>query len=173
MIKNMPDVAIKGLDQFYKINKTSRQEFFWLNCLEPSLISEEGVNSPSPSVLEEVVLTKNQNLIKHPVVKEMIKTKWSQFGIFGCIYDLLLYFFTLIIWSLMTVMKPYDQESYTEQYTEHIIEVIALLLFLVQVAEEIGETWEGYKEHRSCRAKIIPRLVHEVVSKAVVVYLSN
>lgn len=39
MIRNMPSIAEKALDQFHKINRTSRQEYFWLNYLEPSLIS--------------------------------------------------------------------------------------------------------------------------------------
>ena len=149
MIKNMPDVAVKGLNRFYRFNKTSRQEFFYLNCLEPSLISGEDLAFPSPSVLEEVVKTGNQELIKHPVVREMIKTKWNQFGIFGCMYDLLFYLFTLIIWSLNVMLRTYTAEKYTNEFVRSdAIAIIASLLFLLQAFEEINETLEGYRSHK-------------------------
>ena len=156
MIKNMPDVAIRGLNQFYRFNKTSRQEIYWLNCLEPSLISGQEFKFPSPSVLEEVVKTQNQTLINHPVVKEMIKTKWSQFGIFGSIYDLVLYLITLFVWSLLVIVRTYsnstDFESPDSFQLSDGIAVIAVILFFVQAGEEVVEAWEGYKAHRDWRS---------------------
>ena len=150
MIKNMPDVAVKGLNRFYRFNKTTRQEFFYLNCLEPSLISGEDIASPSPSVLEEVVKTHNQELIKHPVVREMIKTKWNQFGIFGCIYDLLFYLFTLIIWSLNVMLRTFNAEDYESDFVaSDAIAIIASLLFIVSAIEEGSETYDGYKAHNA------------------------
>ena len=154
MVKNMPDVAIKALDQCYRLNTTSRQQFFWLNYLEPSLISNEEFKFPSPSVLEEVVKEQNQILINHPVVKEMIKTKWSQFGIFGCVYELLFYLFILIIWSIQVLLNPYnksDTGQKTEFGVDDAIAIISLLLYIVLIAEEVVETWEGYKAHRDWR----------------------
>ena len=158
MIKNMPDVAMKALDQCYRLNTTSRQQFFWLNYLEPSLISNEEFKFPSPSVLEEVVKTQNQVLINHPVVKEMIKTKWSQFGIFGCVYELLFYLFILIIWSIQVLLNPYNKGILTADTdkadtigVDDVIAIISLLLYIVLIAEEVVETWEGYKGHRDWR----------------------
>ena len=154
MIKNMPDVAMKALDQCYSLNTTSRQQLFWLNYLEPSLISSEEFKFPSPSVLEEVVKTQNQVLINHAVVKEMIKTKWSQFGIFGCVYELLFYLFILIIWSTQVLVNPYNKRDGDSGATfgyNDAIAIISLLLYIVLIAEEVVETWEGYKEHRDWR----------------------
>ena len=50
--------------------------------------------------------------MNHPVIKEMIKVKWSQFGIFGCIYELLVYLFTLLVWSSLLLVKTYVERSH-------------------------------------------------------------
>lgn len=154
MIKNMPDVAKHALNQFYRLKSTSRQQFFWLNCLEPSLISGEDFKFPSPSVLEEVVKTHNIELIKHPVIKEMIDTKWSQFGIFGCIYELLFYLFVLVVWSSQVVLNTYQEGDSNTDFSivADGIAIISLILYIVLIAEEVVEAWEGYKSHRDWRA---------------------
>ena len=128
MIKTMPAIAVKGLDQLYSVNKTTRQEIFYLNYLEPSLISNDGAKYPSPSVLEEIVQSENQDLIKHPVIKEMIHTKWSQFGIFAAVFDLTLYLVTLMLWSIMVSSVPYyttNKQEAEKGFSEYIVEVLS------------------------------------------------
>eukprot|EP00116_Pleurobrachia_bachei_P006803 sb/3467065/ len=142
----MPGVADKALDQFHKINRTSRQEFFWLNYLEPSLIS--GETGAGFTVLEEVVKTKNQDLVKHPMIKEMILTKWNQFGLFGVIYDISIYVLTLIAWSIMVLIRPLGSTIDSSSPFHLFIEMASLSFYGIQVYDELIEARIGLKKHR-------------------------
>ena len=147
MISKMPGVADKALDQFHKINRTSRQEYFWLNFLEPSLISG-GETGAGFTVLEEVVKTKNQDLVKHPMIKEMISTKWNQFGLFGVIYDISIYVLTLIAWSIMVLIRPLGSTIDSSSPFHLFIEMASLSFYGIQVYDELIEARIGLKKHR-------------------------
>ena len=143
----MPTVAEKALDQFHKINRTSRQEFFWLNYLEPSLISHSDETLSGFTVLEEVVKAQNQDLVKHPMIKEMIATKWNQFGLFGVIYDISVYVLTLIAWSIMVLIRPLGSTVESSTPFHMFIEMASLSFYVIQVYDEVVEARIGHKKH--------------------------
>ena len=148
MISKMPTVAEKALNQFHKINRTMRKEYFWLNFLEPSLISNAEDTHVGYSVLEEVVRAQNQDLVKHPMIKEMISTKWNQFGLFGVIYDISIYVLTLVAWSILVLIRPLGSKISDITPFHIFIETASLSFYAIQVYDEIIEARIGHSKHK-------------------------
>ena len=89
--------------------------------------------------MEEVVISQNQDLVKHPMIKEMIATKWSQFGLFGVIYDISLYTLTLLAWSSLVLMRPINSKLGDVKAIHVFIEFASLSFYLIQLMDEFYE----------------------------------
>uniref|UniRef100_A0A8C7XB16 Si:ch73-193i2.2 n=1 Tax=Oryzias sinensis TaxID=183150 RepID=A0A8C7XB16_9TELE len=83
LIGQMSPVAHLALNQFHVTDKVTRQQYFYLNLLQPEPRQTAQKGKTSKSVfpqLEEVVQEGKLDLIMHPVVIKLIQIKWKLYG---------------------------------------------------------------------------------------------
>ncbi|XP_063695249.1 transient receptor potential cation channel subfamily V member 5-like isoform X2 [Bolinopsis microptera] len=175
MVEKMPAVANKALDQFHVTNRGSRQQFFFLNYLEPDPDIDE-VSFLNMSVLGAIVSAKELKLMNHPAIREIIKIKWRKFGQSRCLINLLIYGVYLASWTCVVFiyqpwrleqMKSGDSTATTDG--ANIASVcVAVILFLYLLIEEFRDVYQSETTHsryKEWRSKQIERDLQYVPDK--------
>ncbi|XP_069036124.1 transient receptor potential channel pyrexia [Lepisosteus oculatus] len=109
MIGRMAPVARLALNQFHVKDRVTRQQFYYLNLVEPQAPSKTGQhakkckeNEPT-SPLEVIVKQGKLDLIMHPVILKLIKVKWNLYGRLGAWILLLLNFLFILSWTIVAI----------------------------------------------------------------------
>ncbi|MBN3298459.1 TRPA1 protein, partial [Amia calva] len=154
MIGAMPPVAHSALDQFHVQDRMTRQQFYYLNLLEPR--NEIGVVFSPAAVflqLELIVKQWNLDLITHPVILKLIKVKWNLYGRLGAWILLLLNFLFIVSWTIfaisVSVIRPEESPYiFPQDWWRVLVVVVALLLTVTEVSRELAEMWRSQGKQR-------------------------
>eukprot|EP00039_Didymoeca_costata_P030144 m.28059 g.28059 ORF g.28059 m.28059 type:complete len:1197 (-) comp7969_c0_seq1:1265-4855(-) len=157
MVKNIPQNASQALDQFMSIDRSSRQEYFYLmeiERLEPSdsksqfaklLTPEINHLHPLPrTLLQDIVHQDRKNLVIHPVVQQMIAIRWDLFGFYYHLWEIVKYCVFLGLWLAAALMgringsgNAVDRNDYTTERV--VVESLASAMLIYYVVQEVME----------------------------------
>jgi hypothetical protein len=153
MVATMPPVTKMALNQFHRTSKVYRKQLYYLNLIEkPPPEKSSGYNKAVKSPLEMIVHHQHHDLITHPVIKKLIDIKWRQFGRFGTVLQLIIFFIFLVMLTVSAVavdfQKKHDYEPVTGSWWRIFALLISFILFLYQVYEELHEIYRSRKHHK-------------------------
>ncbi|XP_065646900.1 uncharacterized protein LOC124812268 [Hydra vulgaris] len=155
LIQKMPSVALVALDQFHHINRATRREYFYVNCLVPPI---KDSNCFAKSPLEVAVETNQYNLVLHPVMMELIKTKWNETSKLSALKVITINFVNCIMWTTLICTKPTDNRKIyagSRKYWGPALESMVIVILIISIVTEIidfvksSERTKRYKQWRS------------------------
>ncbi|XP_034538224.1 uncharacterized protein LOC117811856 [Notolabrus celidotus] len=147
LIGRMSPVALQALSQFHVTDRLTRQQFYYLNLLEPephkTPLQEAVMNEPT-SPLEVAVHQGKLDLIMHPVFLKLIEIKWKLHGRLGAWLLLILNILFNVSWTTVAISVSVHKDSpdrYTlpEDWWRVFSVVLALLLTLEEVLREVQD----------------------------------
>ncbi|XP_032408672.1 transient receptor potential cation channel subfamily A member 1 isoform X4 [Xiphophorus hellerii] len=148
LIGRMSHVAQEALRQFHVMDRVTRQEYFYLNLLEPEAgtpgdPSGAGISEPT-TPLQVVVLEGKLDLIMNPVFLKLIEIKWKLYGRLGAWILLVLNFLLNVCWTTVAISMSVCQDSpdrytFPQDWWRVLLVVLALLLTLEEVFREIQD----------------------------------
>ncbi|XP_043993235.1 transient receptor potential cation channel subfamily A member 1 isoform X2 [Gambusia affinis] len=140
--------AQEALRQFHVTDRVTRQEYFYLNLLEPEAgtpgdPSGAGISEPT-TPLQVVVLEGKLDLIMNPVFLKLIEIKWKLYGRLGAWILLVLNFLLNVCWTTVAISMSACQDSpyrytFPQDWWRVLLVVLALLLTLEEVFREIQD----------------------------------
>ncbi|KAI4884950.1 hypothetical protein NFI96_021749, partial [Prochilodus magdalenae] len=148
MISKMTPVANLALNQFHVKDRMTRQQFYYLQLLEPDPTCKTnlkgGVCSDPTSPLESIVHQGKLDLIMHPVVLKLIAVKWNLYARLGAWILLLLNFLFIVSWTIVAIsvsVSPEEGKRYVfpQDWWRVFVVVLALVLTLLEVYREVME----------------------------------
>nr|XP_006825178.1 PREDICTED: transient receptor potential channel pyrexia-like [Saccoglossus kowalevskii] len=139
MITKMPPVAKAAMNQYHRTDRANRIQYFDLHHLEP--FKPEEKRPPCQLPLQVIVEYRQHDLIIHPVMKKLIKTKWKRFGSRGAWTQTILNFIFIMLWTVIGVTLPQDSDQYNfpEDLWRVTLEVIALVFTVYMIIKEVQE----------------------------------
>ncbi|XP_067467009.1 transient receptor potential cation channel subfamily A member 1 [Thunnus thynnus] len=147
LIGRMSPVAQLALNQFQVTDRMTRQQYYYLNLLEPEPNSPESnlqdaVVSEPTSPLELVVQQGKLDLIMNPVFLKLIQVKWELYGRLGAWLLLILNFLFNVAWTTVAISVSVHREStqryvFPEDWWRVLLVVLALLVTLEEVLREL------------------------------------
>ncbi|XP_039995617.1 transient receptor potential cation channel subfamily V member 5 [Xiphias gladius] len=169
LIGRMSPVAQLALTQFHVTDRMTRQQYYYLNLLEPDPepcshekhLQEAVVIEPT-SPLEVVVQEGKLDLIMNPVFLKLIQVKWKLYGRLGAWLLLILNFLFNVSWTIVALSASVHQDSpdryiLPQDWWRVLFLVLALLLTLEEVLREARDIlrsrrklrlWQRWAEHR-------------------------
>ncbi|XP_007542466.1 transient receptor potential cation channel subfamily A member 1 isoform X1 [Poecilia formosa] len=149
LIGRMSHVAQEAIRQFHVKDRVTRQEYFYLNLLEPEEAgtpgdpSGAGISEPT-TPLQVVVLEGKLDLIMNPVFLKLIEIKWKLYGRLGAWLLLVLNFLLNVCWTTVAISMSACQDSpdrytFPQDWWRVLLVVLALLLTLEEVFREIQD----------------------------------
>uniref|UniRef100_W5NIC4 Transient receptor potential channel pyrexia-like n=1 Tax=Lepisosteus oculatus TaxID=7918 RepID=W5NIC4_LEPOC len=150
MIGRMAPVARLALNQFHVKDRVTRQQFYYLNLVEPQAPSKTGQhakkckeNEPT-SPLEVIVKQGKLDLIMHPVILKLIKVKWNLYGRLGAWILLLLNFLFILSWTIVAIsvalIRPEELPyAFPGDWWRVLVIVVAIVLTVLEVCQELAE----------------------------------
>ncbi|KAM6922325.1 transient receptor potential cation channel subfamily A member 1 isoform 2-T2 [Lycodopsis pacificus] len=158
LIGRMSPVAQLALSQFHVTDNMTRQQYYYLNLLEPEPHPPETnlqVVSEPTSPLEVVVHHGKLDLIMNPVFLKLIQVKWKLYGRFGAWLLLILNFLFNVTWTTVAIsISVYrDSRRYVlpQDWWRVLLVVLALLLTLEEVLREIQDILRSRRKLRLWR----------------------
>ncbi|XP_065664110.1 transient receptor potential cation channel subfamily A member 1 [Hydra vulgaris] len=186
IVEKMPHVALDALNQFVINDSAYRKNHFYLNYLESNpttwLLANEQVdqygipivsgdkngkkkrkNCPI-NALKMAVELKEFDVIMHPVMQEMIKQKWNQFGKFGALLTAFIHITYIMIWTWLGIFLPRGKEGYYKNgvYWKIPIELIAVLMTFFFIIKQIMESKTSLKTNEQFRRWKIQQLTRDL-----------
>ncbi|XP_035982353.1 transient receptor potential channel pyrexia isoform X2 [Fundulus heteroclitus] len=150
LIGRMSHVAQAALRQFHVMDKMTRQQYFYLNLLEPeahlagnTVLAGAGLSEPT-TPLQVVVLEGKLDLIMDPVILKLIEVKWRLYGRLGAWTLLVLNFLLNVSWTTVAIsvsacQDSPDRYSFPQDWWRVLLVVLALLLTLEEVYREVQD----------------------------------
>ncbi|XP_068457932.1 uncharacterized protein [Clinocottus analis] len=159
LIGRMSPVALLALSQFHVTDNMTRQQYYYLNLLEPETHAPEPhlkeANGEPTSPLEVVVHHGKLNLIMNPVFLKLIQVKWKLYGRLGAWLLLILNFLFNVSWTTVAIsISVYrDSSHYTlpQDWWRVLLVALALLLTLEEVLREIQDILRSRRKLRLWR----------------------
>ncbi|XP_023263394.1 transient receptor potential cation channel subfamily V member 5-like [Seriola lalandi dorsalis] len=167
LIGRMSPVAQLALGQFHVTDKMTRQQYYYLNLLEPEPHSpekhlQEVVVGEPTSPLQVVVQEGKLDLILSPVFLKLIQVKWKLYGRLGAWLLLILNFLFNVAWTTVAISVSIHHDSpdryvLPQDWWRVLLVVLALLLTLEEVLREVLDIvrsrkklllWQQWQEHR-------------------------
>ncbi|XP_072170292.1 uncharacterized protein [Diadema setosum] len=139
MVNKMPAVAKEGLNQLYRYDRANRKQYYDLHLLEP-LPVDESVEVPARTVLQNIVMYNQLDLIMHPVCRQLVEVKWDKFGKRGAIKQMIFNLIFILMWSILGVSleNPFEY-SFPEDIWRLVLEICGVALTVYQIALELKE----------------------------------
>ncbi|KAM9700104.1 uncharacterized protein ACNS7B_003338 isoform 2-T2 [Menidia menidia] len=159
LIAHMSPVAQLALCQFQVKDRVSRQQYFYLNLLEPEPQPEPepglagaAVSEPR-SPLQVVVQEGKLDLIMNPVFLKLIEVKWKLHGRLGAWLLLALNFLFNISWTTVAISVSVHRESpdryiFPQDWWRVVLVMLALLLTLEEVFREVQDIFRSRRKLR-------------------------
>ncbi|XP_073337596.1 uncharacterized protein [Pagrus major] len=181
LIGRMSSVARLALSQFHVTDRLTRQQYYYLNLLEPEQHSPETqlqgntstttVLLPEPAgtrtalSLEVVVQEGKLDLIMNPVFLKLIQVKWKLYGRLGASLLLILNFLFNVAWTTVAVSVSVHRDSpdryvLPQDWWRVLLMVLALLLALEEVLREVQDILRSRKRLR-LRQQWAERRLHD------------
>ncbi|MEQ2308981.1 hypothetical protein AMECASPLE_033910, partial [Ameca splendens] len=146
LIGRMSHVAQVALRQFHVTDRMTRQQYFYLNLLEPNAhtpgddLPGAGISEPT-TPLQVVVLEGKLDLIMNPVFLKLIQIKWNLYGRLGAWILLVFNFLLNVSWTTVAISMSACQDSparyiFPQDWWRVLLVVLALLLTLEEVWRE-------------------------------------
>ncbi|XP_040906231.1 transient receptor potential channel pyrexia [Toxotes jaculatrix] len=169
LIGRMSPVARLALAQFHVVDRMTRQQYYYLNLLEPDPEPhspekhlQEAVVSEPKSPLEVVVQEGKLDLIMNPVFLKLIQVKWKLYGRLGAWLLLILNFLFNVFWTTVAISVSVHRDSpdryvLPQDWWRVLFVALALLLTLGEVLRELQDIlrsqrklrlWKLWAEHR-------------------------
>ncbi|XP_022603896.1 transient receptor potential cation channel subfamily A member 1-like [Seriola dumerili] len=167
LIGRMSPVAQLALGQFHVTDRMTRQQYYYLNLLEPEPHSpekhpQEVVVGEPTSPLQVVVQEGKLDLILSPVFLKLIQVKWKLYGRLGAWLLLILNFLFNVAWTTVAISVSIHHDSpdryvLPQDWWRVLLVVLALLLTLEEVLREVMDIlrsrkklrlWQQWQEHR-------------------------
>ncbi|XP_034053209.1 transient receptor potential channel pyrexia-like, partial [Gymnodraco acuticeps] len=157
MIGLMSPVAQLALSQFHVTDRMTRQQYFYLNLLEPERSPEthltDAVVSEPTSPLQVVVQQGKLDLIMNPVFLKLIQVKWNLYGRLGAWLLLILNFLFNVSWTTVAISVSVTRESadryvLPQDWWRVLLVVVALLLTLQEVIKEVQDVIRSNRKLR-------------------------
>lgn len=145
LIDHMSPVAQLALKQFHVQDTMSRQQFYYLNLLEPESQEPHGkqavLTDPS-SPLEVLVHQGKLDLIMTPVFLKLIEVKWRLYGRMGAWLLLIINILFNVSWTTVAISVSVRRDSpqryvLPQDWWRVLIALIALLFTLEEVMREV------------------------------------
>lgn len=178
MVEKMPHIAEEALNQFQVNDSAFRKDYFYLNYLEypPKKWREENITVDEfgapivpdkkaqkkakrekryacpTTALKLAVQLQEFDVIMHPVMQQLIKTKWNLYGKIGSVIGASIHLLYIMIWTSLAIVLPGDGNYYGGGNWWRIpIELIGVLMTLIFVARQIWESKITFRDNQSFR----------------------
>ncbi|XP_076841759.1 uncharacterized protein LOC143485931 isoform X2 [Brachyhypopomus gauderio] len=162
MIGKMTPVAYLALNQFHVKDQMTRQQFYYLQLLEPERDSQGQAGCEPISPLGLIVHQGKLDLIMHPVVLKLIAVKWNVYGRQGAWILLLLNFLFIMSWTIVAISVSMSQEEGSryvlpQDWWRVVVVAVALGLTVLEVYREVMDVlrsgwrlkaWQQWSERR-------------------------
>ncbi|XP_028279885.1 uncharacterized protein LOC114447691 [Parambassis ranga] len=156
LIRHMSPVAQLALRQFHGRDKMTRQQFFYLNRLEPEshLPGYPGpVHNEPVSPLQVVVQEGKLDLIMNPVFLKLIQVKWNLYGRLGAWLLLILNFLFNVSWTTVAISASIQRHSpdryvLPQDWWRVLLVALALMLTLEEVLRELQDILRSRRKLR-------------------------
>ncbi|XP_013888175.1 transient receptor potential channel pyrexia [Austrofundulus limnaeus] len=156
LIGRMSHVAQLAIGQFHVTDKMTRQQYFYLNLLEPEPHSSEGnlqgaeISEPT-SPLQVVVQEGKLDLIMNPLFLKLIQVKWQLYGRLGAWFLLILNFLLNVSWTTVAISMsahPESRDRYVlpQDWWRVLVVVVALLLTVEEVWREVKDVMRSRRK---------------------------
>ncbi|XP_074503582.1 transient receptor potential cation channel subfamily V member 6 isoform X6 [Sebastes fasciatus] len=165
-----PKEARLALSQFHVTDRMTRQQYYYLNLLEPEPHSPEtnlqdAVISEPTSPLEVVVHQGKLDLIMNPVFLKLIQVKWNLYGRLGAWLLLILNFLFNVSWTTVAISVSVHRDSphryvLPQDWWRVLLMVLALLLTLEEVLREVQDILRSRRKLRLWR-RWAERRIHD------------
>ncbi|XP_071835880.1 uncharacterized protein [Apostichopus japonicus] len=143
MITKMPAVAKLALDQFHKLDRANRLQYYDINYIEPTKPDDP---EPRNKTAMSVIVQFNQlELIMHPVIQRLIDIKWRKFGKWGICKQVVLNLIFIFLWTGLAVSLDSDLRK---DYFKLAISCVAVLLTISQIYLELLEFYNSKKQFK-------------------------
>ncbi|XP_026858318.2 transient receptor potential channel pyrexia isoform X4 [Electrophorus electricus] len=155
MIGKMTPVAKLALNQFHVKDPVTRQQFYYLQLLEPEPAckkNSQGQHRSEPlSPLGLIVHQGKLDLIMHPVVLKLIAVKWNLYGRLGAWILLLLNFLFIISWTVVAISVSVSREEgsryiFPQDWWRVVVVAVALGLTVLEVYREVMEVLHSFRK---------------------------
>ncbi|XP_035519365.1 transient receptor potential cation channel subfamily A member 1-like [Morone saxatilis] len=161
LIGRMSPVALLALSQFHVTDRMTRQQYYYLNLLEPEPHSpktplQEAVISEPTSPLEVVVQQNKLDLVMNPVFLKLIQIKWKLYGRLGAWILLILNFLFNVSWTTVAISVSVHRDSpdryvLPQDWWRVLLVVLALLLTVEEVLRELQDILRSRRKLRLWR----------------------
>ena len=139
LIEKIPEVALGAIDQFHSADTINRKEFYFLNYLEGTKLTEK--KTPARTPLEIAVQNERFDIIMHPVMQRLISVKWKMYGKWGAILDLVINLVYTILWTVLAVTLPkHGRDLYLpvgEKSWRLVIGILLMFLTILEIRKQI------------------------------------
>ncbi|XP_054456669.1 transient receptor potential channel pyrexia-like [Anoplopoma fimbria] len=182
LIGRMSPVAQLALSQFHVTDRMTRQEYFYLNLLEPEphpprTHQQEAAISEPTSPLEVVVHHGKLDLIMNPVFLKLIQVKWKLYGRLGAWLLLILNFLFNVSWTTVAISISVYRDSYRydlpQDWWRVLLVVLALLLTLEEVLREIQDILRSRRKLRLWQRNVFDWLVYSLLTASFSVHMAD
>uniref|UniRef100_A0A8C2ZLR7 Si:ch73-193i2.2 n=1 Tax=Cyclopterus lumpus TaxID=8103 RepID=A0A8C2ZLR7_CYCLU len=143
LIGRMSPVAQMALSQFHVIDKMTRQQYYYLNLLEPE--THPSGTHLQGNTLEVVVHHGKLDLIMNPVFLKLIQVKWKLYGELSASNCLHL---SVCLPTCLSVSLPV---SLSQDWWRVLLVILALLLTVEEVLREIQDILRSRRKLRLWR----------------------
>jgi len=139
LIEKIPEVALKAMDQFHSVDIINRKEFYFLNYLEGTKLTEK--KTPARTPLEIAVQNERYDIIMHPVMQRLIGVKWQMYGKWGAILDLIINLVYTVLWTVLAVTLPNNGRDLYLPLAENswrlLIGILLILFTILEIKKQI------------------------------------
>lgn len=132
LIEKLPSLAVEALDQLHVSDTITRRELFYLNLLEESRLKKETRSARTP--METAVISRQFDVLMHPVMQRLVTLKWNQYGKVGTILDLMVNLVYAILFTVFAVRTPaVGKDLYLPLSVKAWRIVLGLILILINI----------------------------------------
>ena len=153
VIAKCPDMAEQILNRYQVENRYQNViEFELANlALDPKAIGN------TKSILMYIVENEKLDIISHPVIQVLIKSKWKDFARTRCITDIILTVVKLVVWNLIADLQNYKTSyiyNLPQDWWRIFLWILGVLALIIGILIEVVELKNSYShQDRSNKAR--------------------
>nr|KAG5703897.1 hypothetical protein BaRGS_008156 [Batillaria attramentaria] len=149
MITKMAPVAREALDQFRRIDRHARKQYFYLNLLVQDRVKDPKGQSQTP--LYVAVTFKQYDLLLHSTFRKLLNVMWRKYARFWAVWNLTINFIYILLWTIIGIIVEYDQRHIYRWPTDVyriVLWVVAVAFTAWQITEEVMEFIRSKRNHK-------------------------
>ena len=137
LIDRMPELALVALSQLHKRDVISMKDYYYLQHLEASKLNIE--TKSTRTALETAVATTKYEVVTHPVMLRLIENKWSQYGRWSTIIDIIFHAVFGIMWTSVCINTPRNGRDLYIPLKDHVWRIIIGLIVILLTVYDIAK----------------------------------